>query len=51
MLKEYLATITPQLANLIKEKKNSTQDQQKVQLTIAIIFKHITVRQRNTPFT
>ena len=41
-LKEYLATITPQLANLIKEKKNSTQDQQKVQLTIAIIFKHIT---------
>ena len=41
-LKEYLATTTPQVANLIKEKKNSTQDEQKVQLTIAIIFKHIT---------
>ena len=41
-LKEYLATITPQLANLIEEKKNSTQDEQKVQLTMAIIFKHIT---------
>ena len=41
-LKEYLATITPQLANLIKEKKNSTQDEQKVQLTLTIIFKHIT---------
>ena len=41
-IKEYLATITPQVANLIKEKKNSTQDEQKVQLTIAIILKHIT---------
>ena len=41
-LKEYLATITPQLANLIKEKKNSTQDEQKVQLTMTIIFKPIT---------
>ena len=29
-LKEYLETITQQLANLIKEKKNSTQDEQKV---------------------
>ena len=34
--------IRPQLANLIREKKNSTQDEQKVQLTMAIIFKHIT---------
>ena len=42
MLKEYLVTITPQLTNLIEEKKNSTQDEQKVQLTMAIIFKHIT---------
>ena len=41
-LKEYLVTITPQLTNLIEEKKNSTQDEQKVQLTMAIIFKHIT---------
>ena len=41
-LKEYLVTISPQLVNLIKEKKYSTQDEQKVQLTIAIIFKHIT---------
>ena len=41
-IKEYLATITPQVANLIEKKKNSTQDEQKVQLTIAIIFKHIT---------
>ena len=39
--KEYLATITQELANLIEEKKNSTQDEQKVQLTMAIIFKHI----------
>ena len=41
-INEYLATITPQVANLIEEKKNSTQDEQKVQLTVAIIFKHIT---------
>ena len=41
-LKEYLVTISPQLVNLIKEKKYSTQHEQKVQLTIAIIFKHIT---------
>ena len=41
-LNEYLATITPKLVNLINEKKNSTQDEQKVQLIIAIIFNHIT---------
>ena len=41
MLKEYLVKITSQLANLIKEKKNSSQDEQKVQLSIAIIFKHV----------
>ena len=51
MLKEYIPTITPQSANLIEEKKNSTQDEQKVQLTMAIIFKHIKIRQKNTPFT
>ena len=34
-LKEYLVTITSQLVNLIEEKKNSTQEKQKAQLTIA----------------
>lgn len=28
-LRQYIATITPQLTKLIKEKKNSTQDEQK----------------------
>ena len=41
-LKEYIATIIPQLVNLINERKNSTQDERKVQLMMAIIFKHIT---------
>ena len=41
-LKEYIATITPQLVDLINKKKNSTQEERKVQLIIAVIFKHIT---------
>ena len=41
-LKEYLTIITPQLVNLINEIKNRTQDEQKVQLIMAIIFKHTT---------
>ena len=41
-LKEYLATIIPQLVNLIEQIKKSTRDKQNVQLTMAIIFKHIT---------
>ena len=60
MLNEYLATITPQLVNLINKRKNSTQDEQKFQLIMAIIFKHITdpskkysiyVKSKNEDFT
>ena len=40
--KESIGTITPQLKSLINERKNSTQDEQKVQLIIAVIFKNIT---------
>ena len=40
-LKEYQTSITPQLTKLINEKKNSTQEEQKVQLIIAIIFKYV----------
>ena len=41
-LKQYLYVITLQVAELINEKKKSTQNEQKVQLTIAVIFKHVT---------
>ena len=41
-LKEYIVTITPQLLNLINEGKNKTQEEQKVQLIIAVVFKDIT---------
>ena len=60
MLNEYLATITPQLVNLINKRKNSTQDEQKFQLIMEIIFKHITdpskkysiyVKSKNEDFT
>ena len=37
-----LNTIMPYLANLIEEKKLSTQNEQKVRLIIAVIFKHLT---------
>ena len=40
-LEQYLSTITPELAQLINEKKNSTQSEQKVQLIITVIFKHV----------
>ena len=40
-LKQYLHIITPQLTELINEKKNSTQSEQKVQLIISAIFKHV----------
>ena len=45
-LKEYISTIAPQLKNLINEKKNSTQEEQKVQLIIAVIFKYVTNKSR-----
>ena len=41
-LKEYIHTITPYLFDLINEKKNGTKEEQKVQLILSIIFKHIT---------
>ena len=40
-LKQYLYIITTQLAELINKKKNSTQNEQKVQLIISVIFKHV----------
>ena len=59
-LNEYIATVTPQRVNLTNEIKNSTQDEQKVQLIIAIIFQHITdptkkdtiyIKSKNEDFT
>ena len=41
-LQSYLHTITPELTELIREKKLSTQNEQKAQLNIAIKFKHFT---------
>ena len=41
-LKQYIGTITPQLFKLVDEKKNSTEDEQKDQLIIPAVFKHIT---------
>lgn len=41
-LQLYLHTIMPYLANLIEEKKLSTQNEQKVRLIIAVTFKHLT---------
>ena len=41
-LKQYLYTITPNLVELINEKKNSTRSEQKVQLTLAVNFRHTT---------
>ena len=51
LLKHYLYTITPQLTELINEKKGSTQNEQKVQLTIAIVFRHVTNPTKNVLFT
>ena len=59
-LNEYIATVTPQRVNLTNEIKNSTQDEQKVQLIIATIFQHITdptkkdtiyIKSKNEDFT
>ena len=41
-LKQYLYTITPNLVELINEKRNSTRSEQKVQLTLAVNFRHTT---------
>ena len=49
-LKEYIFKITPQLIDLINEKMNSTKDEQKIQLIIAIVFKHTTDPTKNYTF-
>ena len=41
-LQYYLYAITPELAELIRDKKRSTRDEQKVQLNMVIKFKHLT---------
>ena len=41
-INEYLAIIYPQLKELTDKKKTSTKKEQKVQLKIAIVFRHIT---------
>ena len=41
-LQFYLYAITPELAELIRDKKRSTRDEQKVQLNMVIKFKHFT---------
>ena len=42
LLKEYLSVIIPQLIELIDKKRKSTQDEQKIQLIIATVFRHTT---------
>ena len=49
-LKQYLYIITTQLAELINEKKNSTQSEQKVQLIISVMFKHVMDPTKKTYF-
>ena len=44
--KESIGTITPQLKSLINERKNSTQDEQKVQLIIAVIFQQSQIQKK-----
>ena len=41
-LKQYIHMFTAELFELINEKKNSTQNEQKVQLTIAVKFVNTT---------
>ena len=41
-IREYLAIIYPQVKDLLDKKKLSTKKEQKVQLTIVIVFRHIT---------
>ena len=42
LLKPDLTIIIPHLTKLVDEEKNSRQNEQKVQLIIAVIFKQIT---------
>ena len=49
-LKQYIATIKSQLIKLINEKKISTKHEQKVQLIIAIVFRHIMDFKKNYTF-
>ena len=49
-LKQYIFKITPQLIDLINEKMNSTKDEQKTQLIIAVVFKHKTDPSKNYTF-
>ena len=41
-LKQYLYTLTLELVELINEKKNNNKNEQKIQLIMAVNFKHTT---------
>ena len=41
-LKQYLYTLTPEIVDLINEKKNSNKNEQKIQLIMAVNFRHTT---------
>ena len=41
-MKQYLATILPELAKLINERKTSSEDEQKIQFIMSIRFRHDT---------
>ena len=41
-LKQYLYTLTPEIVDLINEKKNSNKNEQKIHLIMAVNFRHTT---------
>ena len=49
-LKQYNTVITPHLTKLLGDQKNSTKDEQKVQLTMEINFRHFTNPSKNYTF-
>ena len=49
-LKQYNTVITPHLTKLLGDTKNSTKDEQKVQLTMEINFRHVTNPSKNYTF-
>ena len=49
-LKQYITTIKPQLIDLINEKKNSTKNEQKVQLILLQSLDTLWIQQRSMLF-
>ena len=49
-LNQYIIKIKPHIINLINQKWNSTNDEQKIQLIIVIVFRHTTDSTKNYTF-